>query len=58
MNIIVDATYLISGIYTNFRTFLCTKCDVGCYAINPNRNDDWWLPASVYGFNFIITQNC
>jgi len=24
-NIIVDVTYLISGIYTNFRTFLCQK---------------------------------
>jgi len=29
MNIIIDVTYLISGIYTNFRRLLCEKCDVG-----------------------------
>jgi len=35
MNIIVDVTYLISGIYTNFRRLLlCKKCDVGYYVIN------------------------
>ena len=34
MNIIVDVTYLISGIYTNFHTFVCKKCDVGYYVIN------------------------
>ena len=28
MNIVVDGTYLISGIYTNFRRLLCKKCDV------------------------------
>jgi len=27
-------TYLISGIYTNFRTFLCKNCVVGYYVIN------------------------
>jgi len=34
MNIIVDVICLISGIYINFRTFLCKKCDVGYYVIN------------------------
>jgi len=34
MNIIVDVTYLISRISTNFHTFLCKKCDIGCYVIN------------------------
>ena len=34
MNIIINVAYLISGIYTNFCTFLCRKCDVGYYAIN------------------------
>jgi len=34
MNIVVDVTYLIAGIYTNFCTFLCKKCDVGYYFIN------------------------
>jgi len=34
MNIIVDVSYLISGIYINFRRFLCKKCDVGYYTIN------------------------
>jgi len=33
MNIIVDITYLISGIYTNLCTFLCKMCDVGYYVI-------------------------
>ena len=32
--IIVDVTYLISGIYTNFCRLLCKKCDVGYYVIN------------------------
>jgi len=27
-------TYLISGMYTNFRRLMCKKCDVGYYAIN------------------------
>ena len=34
MNIIVDVTYLISGIYTNFRRLLGKKCDVEYYVIN------------------------
>jgi len=34
VNIIIDVIYLISGIYTNFRTFLCKKCDLGDYVIN------------------------
>jgi len=54
MNIVFNVTYLIYGINTDFCTFLCKKCDVGYYVIN--RDDDWWLPASVYSFNF-ITQN-
>ena len=33
VNIIVDVTDLISGIYTNFRTLLCKMCDVGYYVI-------------------------
>ena len=40
MNIIVDVTYLISVIYTNLRTFLCKKCDVGYYVINRDDIDD------------------
>jgi len=34
MNIIIDATYFIPRIYTNFCTFLCELCDVGYYVIN------------------------
>ena len=34
MNIVVDGTYLISGIYTNFRRLLWKKCDVGYHVIN------------------------
>jgi len=34
MNIIIDVIYLIYGIYTNFRTLLCKKCDAGYYVIN------------------------
>ena len=34
MNIIIDVISLISGIYTNFPSFLCKKCDVGYYVIN------------------------
>ena len=34
MNIIIDVTDLISGIYTNFHMLLCKKCDVGYYVIN------------------------
>jgi len=29
INMIVDVTYLIYGIYTNFCRLLCKKCDVG-----------------------------
>ena len=29
MNIIIDVTYLIYGIYTNFRRLLCKNCDGG-----------------------------
>ena len=39
MNIIVDITYLISGIYTNFWIFLCKKCD--CQS--SNETDDYLL---------------
>ena len=31
MNIIINDTYRISGLYTNFHAFLCKKCDVGYY---------------------------
>ena len=34
MNIIINVTYLISGIYNNFHRLLCKKCDVGYYVIN------------------------
>jgi len=34
MNIVIDVTYLISGIYTIFRRLLCKKCEVGYYVIN------------------------
>jgi len=59
MNIIIDATYYISGIYTNLRAFLCKRCDVKYYVIN----DTWCLQkkivlsTSVCSFSFIITQN-
>jgi len=33
-NIIIDVTYLISGISTNFHRLLYKKCDVGYYIIN------------------------
>jgi len=33
MHVIIDVTYLISGIYTNFYTFLCRKCDIGYYRV-------------------------
>jgi len=32
-NIIIDITYLISGIYSNFRRLLRKKCDAGYYVI-------------------------
>ena len=32
MNIVIDVSYLISGIYINFRRLLCKKCD---YDITP-----------------------
>jgi len=31
---IMDANYLVTGMYTNFRRLLCKKCDVGYYVIN------------------------
>jgi len=34
MNIIIDVTYLISGINTNFQRLLCIECDVGHYVIS------------------------
>jgi len=34
MNIIIDVTYVISGIYTNFHSLLCKECDMGYYVIN------------------------
>jgi len=34
MNIVIDVTYLICRIYTNFCACLCKKCDVGYYIIN------------------------
>jgi len=33
MNIVVDVTYLIFGIVTNFRRLLYKKCDVGKYYV-------------------------
>ena len=33
-NIIIDVTYLISWIHTNFHRLLSKKCDVGYYVIN------------------------
>ena len=38
MNTIVDITYLISGIYTNFWIFLYKKCD--CQS--SNETDDYY----------------
>ena len=38
VNIIIDVTYLISGIYTDFSTFLCKNCDVGYY-VYQSRNE-------------------
>jgi len=34
VSIIIDVTYLISGIYTDFHRLLCKKCDVGYYVNN------------------------
>jgi len=34
MNNVIDATYLMSGIYAIFRSLLCKNCDVGYYAHN------------------------
>jgi len=34
MNIVIDVTYLLSAIYTNFCRLLCKKCDIGYYIIN------------------------
>ena len=60
MSNITAVTYLVSRIYTNFRTFLCKKCDVGYYCVYQSRKeiDDYQL-VFIYSFNFIIsTQNC
>ena len=56
MNIIIDITYLISGIYTNFRRLLCKKCDAGYYTVNHGVMKLMTTTASVYSFNFIIKQ--
>jgi len=34
MNIVIDVTYFIFSIYTNFCKLLWKKCDVGYYVIN------------------------
>jgi len=34
MNIIIDVTYLISGINTDFHRLLCIECDVEHYVIS------------------------
>ena len=34
MNIVIDVTYLISWIYTNYRRLLCKKSDVGYFVID------------------------
>jgi len=34
LNVIIDVTDLISGIYTNFHRLLCKKCDIAYYVIN------------------------
>jgi len=41
MNIIINTTYSFSGIYTNFRKFLCKKCDIGYDGVK--KTDDYWL---------------
>jgi len=51
VNIIIDATNLISGIYTNFQTFL--KQLVVNHGVMK-----LMIPATVYSFNVIITQHC
>ena len=38
--IAIDVTSLISGIYTNFHTFLCKKCDVRYYVYQSNNEVD------------------
>jgi len=48
---IIDVTYLISEIYTNFHAFLCKKCVVGYHVINI------LLPAN-NSVSIIIMQNC
>ena len=59
MNIVVDVSYLISGIYTNLHSLpvLWKKCDVGYYVFNHCVVKLMIIQASVYIFNFIITQN-
>jgi len=50
VNILIDATNLISGIYTNFQTFL--KQLVVNHGVMK-----LMIPATVYSFNVIITQH-
>ena len=38
VNVVIDVTYLISGIYTNISTFLYKKCGVGYNSLT-KRND-------------------
>jgi len=49
MNIVVDVSYLISGIYTNFRRLLFKKCDVGYYVIF------WWKEIDDYQLVFTVS---
>jgi len=47
MNIIINVTYLMSGICTNFCRLRCKKCDVRYYVVNhgvmTNEIDDYQL---------------
>jgi len=57
MNVVIGATYLMSGIYTNFCRLLCKKCDAGYYVINRCVMKLMITGWCLYSFNFIITQN-
>jgi len=52
MNIIIDVTYITSGIYTYFLRLLCRKCDVINHGV---------MKLTITGyclwFSFTITQN-
>jgi len=54
MDIIFDMTYFISGIYTNFHTFLRKVWQDICQKPWCNEIDDYRL---LFSFNFITTQN-